>query len=94
MGCSPGTTIQTFLCVSVSLWEDGFALVVSWCHLGELGSPFQKFRERPLGPRVPVLYLPSSHNGFFTITVLVFLQPLSLLAFSKEISKSLICASS
>lgn len=40
MGYFSATTILPSLCVSVSLWEDGFALDVSWCNLGELRRTF------------------------------------------------------
>lgn len=40
MGYFLATTIQPSLCVSVPLWEDGFALVVPWCNLGELRHTF------------------------------------------------------
>lgn len=53
MGCLPATTIQTSLCVSVSLREGGFAIIaLLWFNLGELRSTSQWCRERPLHPWV------------------------------------------
>lgn len=102
MGCLPATTIPTSLCVSVSLWEGGFALSTLWCNLQELRSTSQRCREKCLYPWVPdyqrlFSVLPAwltgqiFHNNYLSLPLVTQFSCLSLLAFSEEFSKSLHC---